>query len=131
MILTLFGFFLFLSLVLIIMGFVFKDHTELTLIGYLFMFLLSFVVIGGNLEYKTGSTETYSYSSLCCDGTRVSNSSLVCASNSTNLVVDQKNVIESYQKYDDNNTHYFGYYLALISGLGFAITIWSIKQRSY
>lgn len=63
--LILFSVFLGLSLILITIGlYKQQEHSEFCLIGFFFLFLLSFVLMGNNLEYQTGQTVqiTYSYS---------------------------------------------------------------------
>lgn len=128
MILVLFGFLLALSFLLVIIGLIKTEHTELSLIGFFFIFLLSFTLINNNLEYKIGSTESYTYSCLCCDENRVSNSSLVCSSNSTNLVVTDTLNSDVYGSYGNHN---IGYYLAVASALGMAIVLYSLKRTRW
>lgn len=59
--LTLFVVLLSLSLILIAIGLFRPEHTELALVGFVFLFLLSLVLIVGDLQYKTGYTERLTY----------------------------------------------------------------------
>lgn len=102
MILPLFGIFLLLSLSLIITGLIIRDHSELSIIGFLFLFLLSLIIINGNLEYETGViiNTTYNYDA---DGD----------------VTDTDQVINySYDNYIGDNYRTIGYWLAVISAAG-------------
>lgn len=49
------------GLIFIILGLSFQEHTELAIIGFLFLFLLSFNLINGTLEYETGTAQVYRY----------------------------------------------------------------------
>ncbi len=62
MILLLFGFFVAVALVLIVIGLTRPTESAQAIIGFLFLFLLSvFVVIPGNLEYEQGYIEYFVY----------------------------------------------------------------------
>lgn len=128
MIFGLYLFLLALSFLLVIIGLIKTEHTELTVIGFFFIFLLSFTILSNNLEFKTGTTESYTYDCLCCDENRVSNSSLVCDGNSTNLEVTSITVNDVYTPYGSHN---IGYWLALASALGLAITFYSLKNTRW
>jgi hypothetical protein len=56
MLLELFAILISIALVIIIIGF-FSDTMVLSTIGFFFIFLLSFTLIGNNLEHQTGTTE--------------------------------------------------------------------------
>ena len=56
MILTLFIILAVISIALIVLGLSKPSESAQALIGFVFLFLLAMVVIGGNLEYKTGET---------------------------------------------------------------------------
>jgi hypothetical protein len=116
--LVLFILFLVISFVLITLGLIFSNHTELSLIGFTFLFLLSFPIITENITYTTGSN-TYSqfnYSSL--DG----NYTLLTSSYESQTDIKTSIFEES------DLSHYFGYYMAVISVVGFIATLIGIKR---
>ena len=120
MILILFGVFVIFSLIFIALGLFFSEHTELSLIGFVFLFLLSFTVINNNLQYQTGQTKEINY-------TYNADTSL----NATHEVVNN-----TYISFNDTtskfNTHIFGYWLALASFIGFVGIILGLrKSRRY
>ena len=102
MILTLFIVFSAVSLILIALGLILSEHSELALIGFVFLFLLSFTVMGNNLTYSTGYTQNETY---------------------INENLTSTTTLYLYENYDDTtslfNTHRFGYFLALGSFIGF------------
>ena len=116
--LTLFIIFLLLSFILISLGLFIREHTELTLIGFLFLFLLSFVVIGGDIQYKTGENTTNTYGCHTCD-----------AYNYT-VVLDSSETINTYGNVSFGGTlaHSFGYWLAVLSLVGFVAVMLSFKS---
>jgi len=111
--LFLFIIFLALSLILIALGLIVTEHTELALVGFVFLFLLSMLVINSDVQYKIGS-QTNITNTL--DAT---NSSIL---NSTITTVD------TYTTFTANTTlswlgktlaHVLGYWLAIASIIGF------------
>ena len=103
MILTFFLFFIGLSLALIALGLFRSEHTELTLIGFVFLFLLSLVILFSNITYKVGEQ---------------TNTSFFYTVNATiNYTVENK--VDIYTPFTDTNTHNFGYWLAVLSVVGF------------
>lgn len=115
MILILFALFLSLSLILIILGLFKPEHTELSLVGFLFLFLLSFTVMNNNLEYQTGHTINYTYTD-----------------DNYSLNPFSETLTYNYEYYNDTsssfNTHILGYYLALISVVGFIGCILGLRK---
>lgn len=114
MILQLFLVFIAISLALIIVGLTKPNESAQALIGFFFLFLLSFVILGNNLEYKTG--ETINITNTFTDG---------------NLTNSFENKTYSYNTWNDTtgafNTHRFGYFLAIASAVGFVGTLMSVK----
>lgn len=98
------------SLVLITLGLVKPSHSEQAIIGFFFLFLLSFPIATGNLEYETGAnvSTTYSYTGDTVDGTT-------------------QNI--DYQ-YADFENHSIGYWLGIGSAVGMIGVIVSLR-RSY
>lgn len=112
MILLLFGFFLVLSIVLIVIGLAKPEESAQVIIGAVFLFLLSLVLINTNLEYKTGEqvNTTYSY-----------------VGNTTQINTTIEVSADIYTTYNDDNTHTFGYWLAIGSFMIFLMAILGLK----
>lgn len=109
MYLSLFIIFLCLSLILIIIGLFRPEHSELSLAGFLFLFVLSMtIILGGEIQYKIGSNTTYSYTCHTCDQVTYTN----------DLTLSQTTDI--YENWSGGVFgHFFGYWLAVISAVGF------------
>ena len=95
MLLELFSVLLIIGLTLIVLGFII-DIPLLSIIGFTFLFLISFPLINNTLMYKTGSTIT---------------------ENSTATLV-----IDNYASFSDS-TKTYGFYLAIISAIGFILVV--------
>lgn len=98
------------------------EHTELSLVGFVFLFLLSMVVIGDNLTYQTGET------------TNITNTHGVV--NSTTVLTFSSEVTTyDYATYQDTSgfftTHRFGYLLAVMSIIGMIGSFVSIKPERF
>lgn len=104
-----------LSLALIVLGFFRPEHTELSLIGFFFLFLLSFTLMGNNLEINSGYNKTISYD------------------NFTNITTEH--LVYNYEKYNDTtskfNTHSSGYYLAVMAAVGFIGVFLSLRRTRW
>lgn len=104
--LILFMVFVGLSLTLITLGFYRQEYLILPLIGFLFLFLLSFTLIGNDLQYRSGENTEISYT-YSIDG---------------NLTSEIRAMNYTYLSYDDTtsefNTHRLGYFLGLAAGIG-------------
>lgn len=111
MILTIFLTLLALSLVAVLLGYFTDDEPYLT-VGLLFIFLLSIVVISGNLEYKTGDTKnvTFSYTN-------------------TTLTSQTELTVYNYTSWDDNTSDKVGWGLAVMSSLGIALSLYNMRSR--
>lgn len=116
MILELFAFFVAISLVLIIIGLARPTESAQALIGFFFLFLLSFTIMGDNLEYQSGEIRNTTYSYLAVNG-------------SIDYTIET--ITYTYDTWDDQtglfNTHRFGYFLAVISFIGFVGVMMSLK----
>lgn len=112
--LILFIIFLLLSLLLIILGLIKTEHSEIALIGFAFLFLLSIVLIVNDIQIKTGefTEELYSYD---------------------NLTINHINIttINTYEDIDlgGNLSHIFGYWLAVISMIGFIGVVFGLRKQ--
>jgi len=100
-----------LSLVFIGLGFYRTEHSELPLVGFFFLFLLSFPIMGNTLEYESGFNENYIYTQ----------------DNSTLLEVN-RTIVYTDLGSQSFNSHYFGYYLAVMSAVGFIGTLVGIGR---
>ena len=111
MILWIYILFASISIVLIAIGLSKPTESAMALIGFTFLFLLSFTVSGHDLEYKTGEQINRSYDA---------------ANNTLNEITTY-----TYNDYNDEtglfNAHRFGYFLAVVSIIGFTGTLISLK----
>ena len=103
-----------LSLALIVMGFIIKEHTELAIIGFLFLFLLALALNQGGVEYKIGTNVT---ANVSYSGSQITS-------------IDQ-NLEYTYTDFDNEDSHRFGLYLAIASFIGFAITIAMVGKTKW
>lgn len=118
MILNLFLVFIGIALVLIALGLFRPEHSELAIIGFFFLFLLSFNVINGTLEYPiwTNTTNYYHYN----ETGNPSNPDVITSIHSEEVPV--------YATYQD---HYYGVYLAIVSALGLAGVLIGLKKTNW
>jgi hypothetical protein len=118
MILGLYGFLVLISLVLIIIGLTRPTESAQALVGFAFLFILSVILVQGNLEYQIGSLVNSSYS--------------YDASGKVNFTTQQ--ISDQYVSFVDvgtsNTQHWIGYYLALASAAGFLGTLFSLRGRT-
>jgi len=116
MILGLFGFLVLIALVLIIIGLTRPTESAQALIGFVFLFILSVLILTGNLEYEVGSVvnSSYTYDS----SGRVNYTS--------QLIANQ--YIPFTDSGDSKFQHWTGYYLALGSAAGFIGTLFSLRK---
>lgn len=119
MILYIFLIFVAIAVVLIFLGFYNQEHTELPLIGFLFLFLLSLNLLSGSIEYRVGEYEnvTYTY-----DNTSFANLTLNTTHSETRYVYDDY-VGEGL------TNQLAGYWLAVCSIIGFIGTLISLKNQ--
>lgn len=114
--LVLFIVFLALSLILIIVGLFKAEHTELSIIGFVFLFLLSMPIIQEELTYVVGYdtniTYTYNYS------------------NNNTLLSSTETVANRYGSITASSTisHRIGYWLAVASIIGFIGVLLGIRK---
>lgn len=116
MYLVLFLVFLGLSLLLIVIGLVRPDHTELSLVGFAFLFVLSFVFITGDVQYQVGVNESNTYG-------------LVNGS----YVLTQVESVDVYDTFESGGllSHFVGYWLAVMAFAGFVIVLVSTKKPEW
>lgn len=110
MILTLFIVLLFLGLIALGIGYATGERYH-ALVGFVFLFLLSTVILTGNLTYQSGSVEvtTYTYQATVLQ-------------NTTHTISD------TYVPFADKYSHTFGYYMAIITGFG-GIMLFFVEKK--
>ena len=119
------------SLIFIFLGFYKSEHTEFSLIGFMFLFLLSMVMLQGNIQYKTGVF--YNYSCLCCgeftDQRGTVYGAHVCDS-TENSSLYVSSISDVYGDFTAGGvlSHLIGYYLAVASSIGFAVVLISLRR---
>lgn len=111
MILTLYVVLIAIALVLIILGLAKPAESAQAIIGFFLLFLLSLIIIGGNLEYATGAdiNTTYTYT-----GSQVT---------ATDQIVTNR-----YSNFNDSTSHQVGYYLAIGSAIGMFGVFFSLRR---
>jgi hypothetical protein len=94
------------SVIMILIGLIWSYHSEYTLIGFIFMFLLGLMLSQGSVTYKIGSgtNTTFSY-------------------NDTQIIKQTEIETYNYSVFNDTNSHLFGIYLCFSSAAGFVITL--------
>jgi len=118
--LLLFCVFLALTIILIALGLFRAEHTELSLIGFLFLFLLSFSIIGENIDYKVGTDTNITYHYVEGDAIgKINHTSKISRD-----VYDTATV-------GSTNSHRFGYWLAVCSIIGFAGVILGMRRQKF
>jgi len=136
--LILFVIFLLLSFLLIILGLIKTEHSELALIGFVFLFLLSIVLIANDIQIKSGYDieEAYIYALNLSTGSYHIDYDGTFSKDITNLedaLLVHKNItsVNTYENIDlgGNLSHIFGYWLAVISVIGFLGVIIGLKPK--
>lgn len=119
MYLTLFILLMVLSFVLLALGFVVREHAELSLIGFTFLFLLSILLINNDIQIQTGVNQTNIYGEY--------NSSV----NTSTFHLTSVEEIKTYEDVDlgGNYSHTFGYWLIVISILGFIGVLFGLRKQ--
>lgn len=122
---TLFVVFLALALILIILGLYRTEHSELSLVGFVFLFLLALNLEIGVIQYKTG--ENYTYSCLCCDPQGELG---VIPCFDTNASLTKIASTNSYTTWDGGGTlaHIVGYWTMIASIIGFIGVLLGFKK---
>lgn len=131
MILYLFGFFVLLSLVLIVIGLTRPSESAQAIIGFFFLFILAVtVLIPGSLEYPAGFEEDYVYGNnftgyhwdYTYGGPPVVN----------DVYLFHINRSLKYYNFDDTTGGTsFGYWLAVASAVGMAGVFFSLKNTNW
>jgi len=110
-ILGLYAFLIGICLSLILVGLFRENESGFALIGFGLLFILSFVLINGELEIEKGANITTSFS-YDVDGS---------ISDST------QDIDYSYNKWDDSTAHQIGFWIAILAAFGFIGMLFAIK----
>ena len=135
MLLEIFALFVGMSLVLITLGLLIPTHSEMALVGFFFLFLLSFVVMGNNLEYEIGYEETYIYGNNFSGYHWDYANPLEARPQDPDLAyLFHTNRTALYSNYTGDvgvfDTHIYGYFLAILSGFGFAGVLFGLRRTN-
>jgi len=133
MILEVFALLIGISIILVIIGLARPSESYQALVGFFFMFLLSFVLINGTLEYDIGFTEYFVYgnnfSGYHWDYT---NPLEPRPQDPTIAYLFHTNRTTTYKTTtDDTTTRTMGKYMAIATGLGFAGVLFSLKKTNW
>lgn len=112
MILTLFLALLALSIVVCVLGY-FTDDEPYLPVGLTFLFLLSTVIIAGNLQYESGKVAVTNFT----------------YNGSSTLTGQTETTTTTYTSWNDTASHTVGYLLGVISVLGVALSLYNMKNR--
>jgi hypothetical protein len=109
MYLVLFIVFFFICLVITGLWIARPDFTALGFAGFFFMFILSFVVMQGDIQYKVGMNETNTYE--CLD---------LCETGNTTAYLTHVEKVDVYETWDSGGflSHWAGYILAVVAVIG-------------
>jgi len=115
--LILFGVFMAIAFILIGYGLRFPEHTELSLIGFVFLFLLSMLIINNQLTFiiGTNTTSTFTYGA-------VGNNTFLTNSFEENLNIYGETSMGGAL------SHTLGYWLAVGSIIGFIGVLLGLKN---
>lgn len=132
MILSLWITFVSLSLIMIVIGFARPEHSEQALIGFFFLFLLSFSIINNDVQYVIGeNTSTYYVYGRNFTGYHWDYSDPLELP--TNPADDTAYLFhentETNILYADFGNHDLGYWLAIASAIGMAGILWNLKKN--
>ena len=117
MYLVLFGVVLSLAFGLIALGLFRTEHTELSLIGFVFLFLMGLTILNNGIEYKIGTNTTSNF-----DYSTVGNFTLLTSS------FESQSDIYGTIDLGGNLSHTIGYWLLIGSFVGFLGVIMGLKH---
>jgi len=110
------------SLILIALSFYRTEHAELGIVGFTFIFLLSFVMIGGDIQYKVGTNTTYEYD--CFD---------TCGIGNNDTLMTTATEIDVYDTFSAGGTlsRTVGYWLAVLGVVGIIGVFVSLRTEGF
>ena len=118
--LILFSIILALSVILIALGLFRPEHTELSLIGFIFLFLMAILILNNEIDYKIGTqtNSTFIYT------TNASGTNLTLLTSSEETVADLYGTITL----GSTLSHTVGYWLAIASVIGFVGVLLGLRK---
>lgn len=119
------------SLILVALSLYRNDHAELGIVGFTFIFILSFVMIAGDIQYKVGVNETNTYGCLCCvDGVVYDDGD--CGDNSSLQIVytEKMNIYDTFTA-GGVLSRTVGYWLAVLAVVGLIGIFVSLKAEGF
>lgn len=111
MILGLYAFLIGISITLILLGVFRRNESAFALVGFALFFILSLVMLNGNLEVEKGANTTTAFN-YDAGG---------------NIVSSTNDIDYSYETWEDTASHQIGFWLATASALGFIFMLYSIQ----
>lgn len=105
------------AFILVTLGLLHPEHTELSLVGFIFIFILSLILLNGSLEVVGGTTTNSTF-------TYTPSGNLTLLTSSTEEVEN----IYVPVSLEGNLAHIIGYWLAISAGIGFAGILISIRH---
>jgi len=103
------------ALILIIIGLFKPQESAMALVGFTFLFFLSFTLMLGNLEYEVGANINTSLT-YNVDG-KVTNT--------------DQTVNYEYESFNAGNSRQMGFYLIIVSVVGFTSVIMALKNDNW
>lgn len=119
---------LLISIILVALSLRHTEHSELGIVGFTFIFVLSFVMIQGDIQYKVGQNETITYSCLCCE----QGGTYECDDNSS-MVATLKERVDVYENFTAGGplSRSVGYWLAVMAVIGFIGVFVGLKTEGF
>jgi hypothetical protein len=108
------------AFLLVTLGFYRPEHTELPLIGFVFIFLLSLLLINNSIEYKTGQIIETNFTYTPIGG-------IYYVNTSSESTIDVYTTINS----PSSLSHTLGYWLAICSVVGFIGVLVSLRRENW
>jgi len=112
MIISLFVVLIAISLAFILVGLLKPDESSMALVGFVFLFLLSFVILNEQLEYETGA-DIINYYSYDLNNT---------------LNGTTQSIVYTTNFYSGSNAHTMGFYMVIISVVGFVGVLLNLRS---
>ena len=127
------------SLFLVALSLYRNDHAELGIVGFTFIFLLSFVMIGGDIQYKVGVNETNHYACLCCENGAVigepirGEPSQGCTNENATLSIVSVEKVDVYATFTAGGvlSRTVGYWLAVLGVVGLIGVFVSLRSEGF
>lgn len=113
---------LIISLVLITLGLLIREHTELSIIGFAILFMLAMVLISSDIQHKVGENSSQQYIWGCDNFT--TNQTIIYIMGASEAKTD---IYETYT--GGILSHQVGYWLAIAAVVGFIGIVISLRRQ--